>query len=293
MTEVIVAGIGQTSVGEHWDTSLRELAYHAMEAAQQDAGGLRPQALFVGNLLAPAASGQVHLGTLLADFAGLTGIEAYTVEAAGASGGAALRAGYLAVKSGMVDVALVTGVEKITDKLSQEIKSSLAATTDSNYEAIHGLTLAAQAALLMRRYLHEYSLPSNALAGFPLTAHANGAGNPQAMFRRAIKPALYERAGMLSSPVNMFDAAPDADGAAAVILTRPELLPTGSLYPLVRIAASSVSRILWHCTTAPTLWIFGLCAFPWSGPVIRPVSVWIKWISLNCMTCSQFTRPSR
>ncbi len=241
MNDVIIAGIGQTSVGEHWDTSLRELGFYAMEAAQQDAGGLRPQALFVGNLLAPTISGQVHLGTLLADFAGLTGIEAYTVEAAGASGGAALRAGYLALKSGFVDVVMVVGVEKVTDKLSDEVEASIAATTDSDYEAIHGLTLAAQAALLMRRYLYEYDLPRDALAGFPITAHANGVGNPKAMFRRAIKPALYERAGMISDPVNIFDAAPDADGAAAVILTRPELLPPDSPHPRVRIAASNVT----------------------------------------------------
>ncbi len=241
MSEVIIAGIGQTSVGEHWGTSLRELAYYAMEVAQQDAGGLRPQALFVGNLLAPTVSGQVHLGALLADFAGLTGIEAYTVEAAGASGGAALRAGYLALKSGFVDVVMVTGVEKVTDKPSDEVEVSIAATTDSDYEAIQGLTLAAQAALLMRRYLYEYDLPQDALAGFPLTAHANGVGNPKAMFRRALEPAHYERAGMISDPVNMFDVAPDADGAAAVILTRPELLPPESPYPRVRIAGSSLT----------------------------------------------------
>ena len=94
MTEVLIVGIGQTQVGEHWDTSLRELAFHAIEAAQADAGGIKPQALFVGNMLAPMISSQAHLGALIADFAGMRGIEAYTTEAAGASGGAALRAGY-------------------------------------------------------------------------------------------------------------------------------------------------------------------------------------------------------
>jgi acetyl-CoA C-acetyltransferase len=110
MTEVVIAGIGQTAVGEHWEISLRELALYATEAAIQDAGGLRPQALFVGNMLSPNLSKQAHLGALLADFAGLTGIEAVTVEAAGASGGAALRQGYLAVASGLVDAVLVVGV---------------------------------------------------------------------------------------------------------------------------------------------------------------------------------------
>ena len=91
-SDVIIAGIGQSTVGEHWEVSLRELALNAMEAAIEDAGGLRPDALYVSNLLAPMVSGQAHLGVLLADFAGLRAIEATTIEAAGASGGAAVRA---------------------------------------------------------------------------------------------------------------------------------------------------------------------------------------------------------
>ncbi|MGB8984154.1 MAG: thiolase domain-containing protein, partial [Anaerolineales bacterium] len=116
MTDVVIAGIGQTEVGEHWSIGLRDLAFAAIQAAVKDSGGLRPQALFAGNMLGPNLSNQAHLGVLLADYAGLLGIEAMTVEAAGASGGAALRQGYLAVASGMVDVALVVGVEKFTDK---------------------------------------------------------------------------------------------------------------------------------------------------------------------------------
>ncbi|MEN8172348.1 MAG: beta-ketoacyl synthase N-terminal-like domain-containing protein [Chloroflexota bacterium] len=239
--EVVIAGIGQTDVGEHWEISLRELAFYALEAAMKDAGGLRPQALFVGNMLAPTISGQAHLGALIADFAGLRGIEAYTLEAAGASGGAALRAATMAIKSGFVDVALVVGVEKFTDKVGSELEAAVSAVTDSDYESIHGMTLTAQAALLMRRYMHEHDLPPDALVGFPVTAHANGVGNPHAMFRKAIKPALYARVGMASDPLNIFDAAPDADGAAAVILTRSDLLPPNSNFPQVKITASSLA----------------------------------------------------
>src|SRR3989304_10554205 len=90
MTNVVIAGIGQTPVNEHWDLSLRELGLQAMEAAMQDAGGLRPNALYVGNMLSGPLSHQAHLGALLADFAGLTGIEAAAIEAAGAGGGAGL-----------------------------------------------------------------------------------------------------------------------------------------------------------------------------------------------------------
>jgi acetyl-CoA C-acetyltransferase len=121
MTDVVIAGIGQTQDGEHWEISLRDLALQSIQAAQHDSGGLKPQALFVGNMFAPSLSSQAHLGALIADNAGLSGIEAVTVEAAGASGGAALRQAYLAVASGMVNVALVVGVEKFTDKIGPEV----------------------------------------------------------------------------------------------------------------------------------------------------------------------------
>jgi acetyl-CoA C-acetyltransferase len=246
---IVIAGIGQTAVGEHWQYSLRELAHFALEAAIKDAGGLRPQALFVGNMLAPNLSKQAHLGALIADFSGLrfdyaqhsVGIEAVSIEAAGASGGAALRQGYLAVKSGMVDVALVVGVEKFTDTVDAGVEDALATATDSDFEAVQGLTPASQAALLMRRYLHEYDLPADALAGFPVTAHANAVSNPNAMFRRAISAETYARAGMVAAPLNMFDAAPPADGAAALLLTRAELLPAAERTRHVRVLGSAAA----------------------------------------------------
>jgi len=240
MTDVVIAGIGQTDVGEHWHISLRELALIAIEAAQVDAGGLQPQSLFVGNMLAPQLSRQAHLGALIADFSGLVGIEAYTVESAGASGGAALRAGYLAVASGQSDVALVVGVEKLTDQVGSPVEAALASSSDSDYEAVQGLTPTAQAAMLMARYLREYAVPREAMAGFPMIAHANGVNNPRAMFRKAISPEAYQRAAIVSDPFNMFDVAPNADGAAAVLLARPELLPASITNPLVRVSGSSL-----------------------------------------------------
>ena len=241
MTDVVIAGIGHTEVGEHWEIGLRELALAAIQDAIKDAGGLKPQSLFVGNMLAPNLSNQAHLGVLLADYAGLLGIEAITLEAAGASGGAALRQGYLAVASGMVDVALVVGVEKFTDKVGSGVDAALATTSDADYEAVQGMTPTAQAALLMKRYMHEHSVPADGFAGFALTAHQNGAGNPCAMFRKAIKPETYAKAEMVSDPINMFDMAPNADGAAALVLTRRELLPSNFGHPLIKVAGSGSS----------------------------------------------------
>ena len=241
MTDIVIAGIGQTEVGEHWEIGLRELAFAAIQDGVKDSGGLKPQSLFVGNMLAPNLSNQAHLGVLLADYSGLLGVEAVTIEAAGASGGAALRQGYLAVASGMVDVALVVGVEKFTDKVGPDVDTALATTSDSDFEAVQGMTPTAQAALLMKRYMHENNVPSGGFAGFALTAHANGVGNPYAMFRKAIKPETYTKAEMVSDPLNMFDMAPNADGAAALVLTRRDLLPPNYSHQLVKIAGSAAS----------------------------------------------------
>jgi acetyl-CoA C-acetyltransferase len=204
----------------------------------READGLRPDAIYVGNMLAPNLSNQAHLGALLADYAGLVGIEAATVEAAGASGGAALRQGYLAVASGMVNVALVVGVEKFTDRIGSQVEAAAATAGDSDFEAAQGMTPTSQAAMLMKRYLHEHDVPADGLAGFALTAHANGVGNPHAMFRKAIEPETYARAPIVSEPLNQYDIAPSADGAAAVILTRESQLRSPVL-PVVHIAGSA------------------------------------------------------
>jgi acetyl-CoA C-acetyltransferase len=141
----------------------------------------------------------------------------------------------------MVDVALVVGVEKFTDTVGSGVEEALATTSDSDFEAVQGMTSTAQAALLMKRYMHEYEVPADGLAGFALTAHVNGVANKNAMFRKAIKPETYSKAEMVSDPINMFDMAPNADGAAALILTRRDLLPSNYQHPLVKIAGSAAA----------------------------------------------------
>lgn len=239
-SEVVIAGIGQTDVGEHYTLSLRDLAIMALEAAIQDAGGLRPDILFIGNMLAPVTSHQAHLGALIADYGGLEGIEASTIEAGGASGGAALRMGYMAVKSGQAQVALVLGVEKVTDQLGPDAETAQMLGEDSDYEAVQGVTPNAQAALLMRRYLHEYKVDHENFAGFPITAHLNALTNPHAMYHSPLSLDVYRKADPVSDPLTMYDIAPVADGAAALILTQPDNLPAHFTHPVVSITGSSL-----------------------------------------------------
>ena len=239
--DVLILGTGMTPISEHWERSLRELALDAIVGARSEAPEISIDALYVANMLAPALSGQSQLGVLLADFAGLRGIEAMTIEAAGASGGVALRQAYLALSSGLIRTALVVGVEKVTDRIGPLVDSALSTGTDADYEAIQGITPTAQAALLMRRYLFDNQAPTEALSGFSLVAHQNAVANPYAMYRKAIRVEQYQKAPMICDPINLFDAAPLADGAAAILLVHRSALPEHWEKPLVKILASSFS----------------------------------------------------
>ncbi|MBA3869570.1 MAG: thiolase domain-containing protein [Anaerolineae bacterium] len=219
MRDVAIIGIGQIPVGEHWDSSLRMLAAEAIQLALEDAGIEQIDALYVGNAYGGTVSSQTQLGALIADYAGLSNVEAYTTEAAEASGAAALRTAYLAVASGAVETAAVVGVEKSTDMLANARIQARNVSLDADYESAHGATLTALAALLMRRYMFEYGLELTAFEGFSINAHSNGGLNDYAMFRNSIKPGRFAKAPMISDPVSLFDNAPDADGAAAVIIT--------------------------------------------------------------------------
>jgi acetyl-CoA C-acetyltransferase len=241
MREVVIAGIGQIPVGEHWELSLRNISARAVQAAKKDAGGMIPEAIYIGNVIASVASHQANLGALVTDNTFLEGTEAYTIEAGEASAAAAFRMAYLAVASGWVDIAMALGMEKYTDLSGDTMDEPTKLVMDYDYENYVGQTLTSQAGLLMQRYLYENpKADRQAFGAFPLIGHANAVNNPNAMFRKAIRPEVYEKAGMVSSPMNMFDIAPYADGAAALILTTPEIAHKVG-HPLVRVIGSDVA----------------------------------------------------
>ncbi|MBE2236456.1 MAG: thiolase domain-containing protein [Caldilineaceae bacterium] len=222
MRSVSIVGIGQTPVGELWDLSARHLAYQAISSALAEAGVEQADALFVGNMLSGNLLDQEHLGALVADFCGLHGIETAKVEAACASGAAALRVGAMAVASGFHDIVIVAGLEKMTDTVGKDTTAGLATAADAEYEALHGVSFVGLNALIMQRYMYEYDVPLDAFAGFSINAHRNGANNPKAMFQDAITLDDYVRAPVIATPINIMDSSPVCDGAAALILAPTE-----------------------------------------------------------------------
>ncbi len=239
MRDVFIVGIGQTAVGEHWDRGLRELGAAAIREALADARMERVDALFAGNMMGGCLNGQENVATLLADAAGLLPAEAWKVEAACASGGAAVRAAALAVAAGAHDAAVAVGVEKMTDGVPEAVTAGLATAADQDYEASHGFSFVALSALLMRRYMHETGREREAFAPFAVTAHRNAETNPNAMFREPISAEAFARCAIVASPIGILDAAPVCDGAAAVVVCAEAFLRPH--HKPVRIAASAVA----------------------------------------------------
>ena len=242
MRSVSIIGIGQTPVGELWEQSARQLAYDAISSALAEANVERADALFVGNMLSGNLLDQEHLGTLVADVCGLHGVEAAKVEAACASGAAALRVGTMAVASGFHDIVVVAGLEKMTDTVGKDTTAGLATAADAEYEALHGVSFVGLNALIMQRYMYEFDVPLDAFAGFSINAHRNGAHNPNAMFQEAIALEDYLRAPVIATPINIMDSSPVCDGSAAVVLAPTEWahkFTTGHHRGAVQILASA------------------------------------------------------
>jgi acetyl-CoA C-acetyltransferase len=239
MRQVAILGIGQTKIDEHWELSLREIGGNAAFAAMQDAGVDKVDALFVGNMLSPMVSGQNQLGTFFSDWIGLWNQESVKVEAACASGAAALRAGLMAVTAGDIESALVVGVEKMTDKAGHDVTAALATAADADYEVEQGVSFVGINALIMRRYMHEYGWKHADFAPFSINAHANAMHNPFARLHQKINVDQFEKSTMVATPVNLLDASPTGDGAAAVVIVPAEKVASLNGKPRIVIAGSS------------------------------------------------------
>jgi acetyl-CoA C-acetyltransferase len=241
MQEIVIIGIGQTKVKESWDKSIREIAGEAIFSAMLDAGISTADGLFIGNMMSAMTSHQENLGTLIADWIGLQGKEAFKIEAACGSGGAALRMAIFAVSSGEMDIAIASGVEKMSEVPVSEITAALASAADADYEAIHGLSFVALNALIMKRYIHHYQWKHEDFAQFSVNAHTNALSNPYARLHNKVSIEQYQKARMVSDPINLLDASPTGDGAAAVIITSKSKLSKLNISrnPIIKIIGSA------------------------------------------------------
>jgi len=224
MGRVVVASVGYTKVGDHWDKSILDLAVEASKKALKPYPNIKPDVIIVGNMFSSQSSRQEQLGALLASALNLVGIPAFKVEAACASGGVAFNIGYRMVRSGEAASALVVGVEKMRDLDTPEVSLALSMAESAEYTQFIGASFLSLNAMLARLYQETYNVTRDELSAFPVIAHQNATTAEHAQFRKAISVEYVSRSPLVSDPLRLLDCAPIGDGAAAVLLTSDKLL---------------------------------------------------------------------
>lgn len=244
MRDVFIVGVGQTPVTRNGAAPGRELAATAIGDALHAAGVEREsvQALFVGNMTGAVLDQQQQMGSLIADYAGLTGIEAVNVEAACASGAAAARLAFLTVAGGINEVTVVCGIERMTHRDRESVTDALAMAADRELESSRGESFLSLNARLMQLYFDAYQKHPEDFAPFAINAHANAMHNPNAVFHKRIELNDYLESRTIIEPVRLYDVSPTCNGAAAIVLATADVANhlLGDR-PRVRIAASSAA----------------------------------------------------
>jgi len=246
MRKVAIIGAGMTPFGEHWEHGFRDLVVEAGVKAIGDAGisGDRIDAGYVGTMASGRLIGQEHIGGLIADYMGLNPTPITRVEGACASGGLALRQGLMAVASGMHDIVVVGGVEKMTDLGVNTVSDILGGAGDQEWELFLGATFPAIYALMARRHMHEYGTTEEMLASVAVKNHRHGSKNKYAQFQNEITIEKVMKSKMVADPLKVFDCSPITDGAAAVVLAPLELASSFKKKPIEIIASAQASDAL-------------------------------------------------
>ncbi|MCD6127848.1 MAG: thiolase domain-containing protein [Methanomicrobia archaeon] len=246
MRKVAVIGVGMTKFGELWNSSLRSLTIEAGIKALNDAGigGEEVDAIYTGCMSGDMFVKQGHIASLIADYGGMLPVPSTRVEAACASGGLALRQGFMAIASGMADIVVVGGVEKMTDSLGSQTTGYLALAADQEWEAFNGATFPSLYALMARRHMHEYGTTEEQLGLVAVKNHHNGSLNPNAHFQFDVSLEKVMNSSLVADPLRLFHCSPVSDGAACVILASEEKAKELSEDPVWIIGSGQASAAI-------------------------------------------------
>ncbi len=219
----IVSG-AQTKFGKLEGMTLREIFAEAVNKATVEAGIPKKeiQAVFVGSFIPEILVHQGHTAPLLIDYAGLRGLPATRHEAACASGATALRAGIMAIESGLYDTVLVAAAEKMTSVSVNKATEALAAAADDEFESGIGLTFPGVFAMAAVAHMHRYGTTEEDMALVAVKAHKNASKNPYAQFQSEITLEKAMTPRYIAWPLKLYDCSPISDGAAALVLMSAE-----------------------------------------------------------------------
>ncbi len=241
---VSIVSAGLSKFGKLEGLYAREIFAEAAKEAFDRCPRLDPkkdvQALFVGHM-GESYEHQGHTGATVSDWAGLGHIPATRTEAACASSGVALRAAINAVLSGLCDVVMVGGVEKMTHRTTAEVTEYLAMASDYPFEQWNGITFPGLYALMATAHMHEYGTTERQLAMVSVKNHYHGSLNPKAHMQKEITLETALSSRMIAWPLKLYDCSLITDGASCLILTKPDLARKYTDMPIQIIGTGQAS----------------------------------------------------
>ncbi len=225
MVKVAIVGAGQSKFGRRTDASLRELAFEATREAFKDSN-LTPKEVdcsVVGNMSADFFNGQTSPAAVIAGYVGLNPQGTLRTECACASGSAALRTGYTYIASGLADIVMVIGVEKMNEIGTPKVTEALGRGGDAFWEFnFFGTTFPSYYALMATAHMARFGTTEDQLAKVAVKAHKYGAMNSYAHMQKEITLDNVLKSRYIAWPLKLYDCSLVTDGAAAVILASEE-----------------------------------------------------------------------
>ncbi|MDE5414920.1 thiolase domain-containing protein [Alkalihalobacterium chitinilyticum] len=240
MRSVSVIGIGETKMGKLPDQSLRDLIQEAGVKAIQDAkvDKNQIQALYIGNFNGSQLVNQSHVNALASEVLGLGSIPTIRTEGACASGSLAFRQAYIAVASGLYDVVLVGGAEKMTHQDTNTVTSAIASAADAELEVNLGTTFPSIFAMIANRYMYEYGDVRDAMATCAVQNHNHALLNPDAQLHKKIDIEKVKAGVPVADPFTVYDCSLVSDGAAFTVLAATNVAKQYTDQPLIEVIGS-------------------------------------------------------
>jgi acetyl-CoA C-acetyltransferase len=223
MRKVAVVGVGHGKFGKRNDATLRELAFEAVVPALEDAG-ITQKDLGAGvvTIAGEEFAGQGAPSALVGDYTGIQPRPVFRVESACASGTAGLKAAYGMVSSGLHDIVIVVGVEKMNAVSSVRATELMARAGDTRWEYPFGVSFPGFYALFATRHMHEYGTTKEQLAMVAVKNHYYGARNPVAHLPKEVSLEEAVNAMIIAWPLGLYDCCLISDGGAAAVLMSEE-----------------------------------------------------------------------